>query len=137
MTVITDHVAWFRQRWADRIAGAGDSVTIRRKTGETVNPTTGVVTPVYAEPPNPIYSGKGIWRPGVQTDTQFGEQQVELAFGTLFLPYTATGIEPDDEVVISVSADGELSSKVLVVRAVSADTYVTRRALFCEDNQGG
>lgn len=132
MTVAA-HITSFRDLWADRFTDASSTCVIKRQTGESLNTTTGVITPTYTNQ----YSGVCIWRPGLRTDADAGEQQVEIRFGTLIVPYDTDGIKPDDLVDMTSTRDADLNGKQLVVRNVPADTYLTARKLFCEDNQGG
>lgn len=130
MSVASSTIGFFRSQWAQRFV---DSCVIKRQTGESFDADTGQTTSTYTNQ----YSGGCLWRPGIQLDDQFGEQQVELRFGTLYIPYDETDPEPDDLVDMTSTRDGVLDSKQLVVRNVSHDTYNTRRILYCEDNQGG
>jgi hypothetical protein len=100
-----------------------------------LNETTGVLTPTYLSP-HP-YEGVCIWRPGLRVDEDAGEQQIEIRYGTLIVPYGTDDIEPDDLVDMTSTTDTDLDGKQLVVRNVTTDTYLTARKIFCEDNQGG
>lgn len=130
MSVASSTIGFFRTRWASALV---DSCVIKRQTGESFNSSTGVTIPTYTTQ----YSGACLWRPGMRTDEQFGEEQVELRFGTLFIPYDEDDPQVDDLVDMTSTRDGVLNGKQLVVRNVVTDTYNTKRALYCEDNQGG
>jgi hypothetical protein len=124
--ILSSAVTRLRAEWAERFI---DTCAIAR-TGDrgTYNPTTlqydGGSTPA-------VYSGPALVRPGSGGTTEFGQALQTHHEYEVYLPHTATGIEPEDEVTVAVAADADLDGKVLVVEAVYADAYITRRMVGC------
>lgn len=103
-----------------------DTCTIRRKTGETTDPDTGVITPTLTT----IYTGKcriqqqsGIARPA-----DVGQANVFLSRLELQIPMAVTGVDSDDEAVIDTSVnDPDLVGRVFHVRELAHKTHATAR----------
>lgn len=129
--VLSNAVTRFRAEWALRFV---DTIAVARTTGRgTYNETT----LQYDTPTTPaIYAGPGLVRPGSTGTDSFGEAQQTRHDFAVYLPHTATGIEPEDRATCTVPGDSDLNGKVLVVEAVYADTYITRRMLGCRLDQG-
>lgn len=135
MTIIGESVDFFRDRWAERFADADADTCVITEPGEpTFDPGTGTYTPGAG---TTIYDGACIVRPLTASDVQAGEQQVELRGYLVMVPWDTTGVGPDQLVAVTSTRDPVLNGKELVVRNVASDSYVTRRAVFCDDNQGG
>ena len=130
MSVTTNVAGFFRTQWATRLT---DTCWIHRETSSSFNPTTGIETPTYTD----VYGLTGtpaacLVRPGPATDVDAGQQQTELRFYTVFVPYDQTGIQPDDRVTVTSTTDGQLDGVTLVVRNVTTDTYNHVRRVRCE-----
>lgn len=129
-------LAFFRTRWADRFADDGDTCTIRRIASQTLS-GTGTYAPTYTT----VYTGVCTVRDGSgigdHRPADYGEEQMETRKFTVLIPYTETGVQPDDEIVITSTHDARLNGLSVTVRSISADTYNTRRELLCEEAQGG
>lgn len=129
----TDVVPFFRTWWESRLTNSGTSCLVKRPSSEVFNETTGTYDVTYST----CYSGACLVRPSSHDDEQSGERQVEIRYYNLFLPHTATDIQPDDLVDITSTTDSLLNGLQMVVRNVSADAYVTRRAVRVEEVVGG
>lgn len=130
MSIPTSGLGFFRTQWADRFT---DSCVVREVTGESLNTTTGVMTPTYGT----HYSGPCLVRPQSGTSVEAGELLVEQRGYLVVIPYDETDVGVDMEVVVTSLTDAQLNGKTLIVRNVRTDTYNTARKLDCEDNQGG
>jgi hypothetical protein len=131
MSEASDVLPFFRDRWATRFNG---TCTITRTTGQTLNTTTGVYEGGSTAT---RYSGACLVRPQAAASAEYGGEQVELRNYTVFIPYTATMIVPDDIVTVTSTTDAELNGETLIVTNVQMDEWNTRRRLDCEHNQGG
>lgn len=129
MTTPVGTLAYFRTRWATRFT---DSCIVKRETGTTLNPTTGVYEPTFAN----NYSGPCLVRPLSPADAQAGEELVATRGYSVFLPYTEDDQLPNDLVDVTSATDTFLTGKQFVVRNVHGDTYATRRQLVCEEVVG-
>lgn len=130
MSIPTDTLSYFRGEWATRLT---DSCVIRGSSGETLNTTTGELTPTW----DTHYSGPCLVRPKSAMSVEAGELLVEQRGYLVVIPYDETDVGVDMEVVVTSNTDEQLDGKVLIVRNVRTDTYNTARKLDCEDNQGG
>lgn len=130
MSVATDVAAFFRNQWADRFE---DTCAVKRAGSETFNSTTGVYETTYST----TYSGPCLIRPSANDDAQAGEQQAEIRFYTVFVPYTTTNVVPDDLVDVTSAHDDYLNGLQFVVRNVAGDTYNHVRKLRCEEVVNG
>lgn len=125
-------VAVLRSEWAKSMT---DSCTIQRTTSRgPFNETTGSYdSPVTST----IYSGACRFRTAkTGAEIEFGEEIITEMDMVVELPYTATGIEPDDIVTVTVSADPELSGATMRVLAVAADSRLTHRHIAVARNLG-
>jgi hypothetical protein len=112
-----------------------DTCTIRHRTGETTDTTTGVVTPTTTT----VYTG----RCKVQQSTlgaaseprDPGEASVRLVAYAVHLPVaTSTGIRDGDEITITAAGhDPDLVGKVFTVLGTMAKTYATARRLQVQE----
>lgn len=129
--ILNSAVTRLRLEWAERFI---DTCTIAR-TGD--RGTYNATTLQYDSPTTPsVYSGAALVRPGSTGTTNFGEALQTHHDYEVYLPHTATGIEPEDRVTVAVAGDADLDGQVLVVEAVYADAYVTRRMVGCRLEQG-
>lgn len=123
------------QRAAERLMF--DQCVIRRRTGSTTDPNTGVVTPDYLSP-HP-YTGKcrikmttslGV-NPGRDRDS--GEQAVTVSQMLLQLPFAAAGIITGDEAEITASRDADLVGRKLRIDGPFGQTDATMRRYLVEE----
>ncbi|HEX5996952.1 MAG TPA: DUF6093 family protein [Jiangellales bacterium] len=109
-----------------------DTCTIRHRTGETTDPTSGVVTPTYST----VYTGPCRVQqasPAARA-TDAGEAELLLLSRVLQVPMSATGIRAGDRVTIDTSAlDPDLDGRVFVVRGEFAKTHATSRRFGIEE----
>lgn len=107
--------------------GMTDTCTIRRKTGETTDPVTAVVTPTWTA----VYAGacrlqdSGGTRGGSREETPGQDHQllVELE---LQIPIGAAVLEAEDEITLTASAhDPARVGDVLLVRDLAGKTDAT------------
>lgn len=107
-------------------AGMEDTCVIRRRTGETTDPTSGVVTPTRVG----VYTGKCRMQHSVAQSQQHdvGEDFVLLQRIELQLPMSVVGLEVGDEVTMTASAyDPDLPGRVFLVRDLFHKTNATAR----------
>lgn len=105
-----------------------DSCVIRRITSTSGDDFSGVSTPTYLNP-DP-YSGKCRVQQRTVTDTRYdvGEDSVQLQSMELHLPMSATGLQVNDQVTITSSAqDPDLVGRVFLVRDLFHKTDATAR----------
>lgn len=103
-----------------------DTCTVRRRTGESTDPDTGVVTPTYST----IYAGKCRiqQRAGIARPATVGEAEVFLSRLELHVPTSVTGIASDDIATVGASAlDADLVGRVFHVRELAHKTFATAR----------
>ena len=113
-----------------------DECTVRRVTGDTTHPDTGVVTPTYAV----ILTGQ---KCKVQTRGNWGESRdvgeaalVVLSIEVHF-PITVTGVQVRDEITIDASVhDPDLVGRVLRVKDLHHKSYTTARRFMCQEVTG-
>jgi hypothetical protein len=137
MSIATDHVTFFRTRWADRLV---DTCTGRR----IDDPRGSINTSTYqydSQSSTVIYTtGPCLLRPmgGQANADEFGQESQTRIGYTLILPFDASGIIPDDEFTIDTSVtDSEMVGKILIVRGVIYDSYRVKTKLVCELDLGG
>lgn len=113
-----------------------DACTIRRKTGESMDPVTLQMVPVYTT----LYSGK--CRVQITSTLagsvmpEAGERVVAVQRLQVQVPVIVTGVAVDDEVVVSAAKhDPDLVGRVYRVRSEFAKTHATSRRLECEEAQ--
>lgn len=113
-----------------------DRCTIRRRTGETVDPDTGDVTPTYTV----LYSdqrcraqSRGYW--GERRDV--GEADLIVLQIELQLPIAVTGLQVSNEVTIDASVhDPDLIGRVLRIKDLSHKSHATARRVMCLEVTG-
>lgn len=110
-------------------AGMRDACTIRRRTGESTNTTTGVVTPTWTT----VYSGacRVQQSEGQAREEDPGEARVLLVRRELQLPVDAsTGVRADDVATITASLnDSDLVGRAFVITGEAAKSEATSRRL--------
>lgn len=117
-----------RDEWANRFV---DTCVIKEETSSSRNDLTGQSEPVYTN----RYSGSCLWRDEGQRGADLGEEQAQVRRGTLYVPHDTTGIKPGMLVDLASPRDDDLDGLQATVISVSADTYNTRKAIECEENQ--
>lgn len=112
---------------AAAVRGMTDTCTIRRRTGETTDPVTAVVTPTWAD----VYAGpcrlqdSGGTRGGSREETP-GEDHQLLVELELQIPIGAAVLDAEDEVTLTASAhDPARVGDVLLVRDLAGKTDAT------------
>ena len=113
-----------------------DTCTIRRRTGETTDPDTGEVTPVYTT----IMTGQ---KCKVQTRGYWGEPRdigeaakVVLAF-EVHLPVSVTGLVTRDEITIdTATSDPELVGRTFRIKDLAHKSLATARRFLCQEVTG-
>ncbi len=104
-----------------------DTCSIRRRTGETTDDNTGVITPTYDDP---LYEGPcRVQQTGTQASAQQpGEAYVLMLRLEVQLPMTVVGLEVGDEIEITASAhDPDLVGRTFLVRDLAHATHKTAR----------
>lgn len=115
--------------------GMVDACVIRRVTGDTSDPDTGVETPTYAT----VYTGKcRVQQHQATADQQdIGEDHLLLLRIEVQLPMSATGLEVGDEVTMTASVhDADLVDRVFVVHDLAHKTEATARRVQCVERTG-
>lgn len=103
-----------------------DTVTVRRKTGESTNSETGVVTPTLST----IYTGvcKVQQRAGIARPAAVGEAEVFVSRLEMHVPVSVTGIASDDLATVDTSAhDQDLVGRVFHVRELAHKSFASAR----------
>ena len=112
-----------------------DTCTIRRQSGESMDPVTLQMVPTY----DTVYSGKCRVQINAvvgATMPEAGERVVVTQRIQVQIPMTVTGVEVDDQVVITAAAhDADLVGRAYRVRSEFAKTHATARRLECEESQ--
>ena len=104
-----------------------DACTIRRRTGEATDPSSGVITPTYGAD---LYSGKcRVQQRQLGGQGQnVGEAYVIVERYEVHLPMSVTGLLEGDQITITASAlDPDLVDRVFIVRDVAAKSHLTAR----------
>ena len=111
------------QRFAER--QMTDSCTVRRRTGETTNPSTGEVTPVMT----PVYSGRCRLIQSSPSGGQVtvGEAVLTLSGSVLCLPVSAGGVTTDDVATMDASSDSDLVGRTLRITAPAHQSHGVER----------
>lgn len=106
-------------------AGMVDACTIRRRTGQTGNPDTGVNTTTYAT----LYTGKCRVQQtrGRTQPHEVGQDYVLIQRLELQLPLSVTGLKVTDEVTITASRDPDLIGRVFLVKELAHKTDQSSR----------
>jgi hypothetical protein len=105
-----------------------DACVVTRVSGSTVDPETGAIVPTFAT----VYSGKCKiqMQTAVTNPSVVGEAAVFVSEPHLHVPMSATGLQPDDRVTVTVSVlDPDLVGKVGHLRGPWAETFTTARRL--------
>lgn len=126
MSIANDLATFFQDEWSNRMV---DSCVVKRETSTSFSTTSGTYSPTYST----ISSTACLIRPASAGDEQAGERQAELRMYSVYIPYTVTGVEPDDLVDVTSTNDGFINGKQFVVRNIPGDTYNHRRKLECEE----
>lgn len=109
-----------------------DTCLIRRRTGETTDPFSGTITPTYAT----IYTGKCRVQ---HQEAQAREENAGQAFLLMLvlqlqLPVSVTGLEVDDEVIMTASTyDPDLVGRVFFIRDLMHKTHTTARRVSIQE----
>lgn len=111
-----------------------DTCTIRRRTGEATDPVSGEMTPTY----DPVYSGKCRVQQSTGTAQaqaqEAGEANVLLTRFEVQVPMSVTGIQADDEVLVTASVhDPDLPGREFLVRGLAHKTHAVMRRIQCEE----
>jgi hypothetical protein len=118
-------------------AGMVDTCVIRRRSGDTTDPYSGVVTAAYVNP-DP-YSGKCRLRQvqALPETHDVGEDYVVLSRLQLQLPVSAVGLQVGDEVTVTASAhDPDLPGKVFLIRGPAVGSEITARRFEVTERTG-
>ena len=112
-----------------------DACTIRRQTGESMDPVTLQMTPTYST----LYDGKCRVQINAvvgATTPEAGERVVVTQRIQVQVPMTVTGVQVDDRIDITAAAhDADLVGRAYRVRSEFAKTHATARRLECEEAQ--
>jgi hypothetical protein len=114
-----------------------ETCTVRRATGETTDPTSGAVTPTYADP-DP-YEGPCRLKQhnAAASSADAGEDYVLLQQPELHLPMSADLLQPGDEATITAStADEHLVDRVVLVRDLPGDGNTSARRYGVTERTG-
>jgi hypothetical protein len=117
--------------------GMSDACTIRRRTGETTDPSTGVVTPTYLSP-DP-YAGKCRiqQRPGPSRPHEVSEDFVLIGRLEVQLPMAVTGLKVADEITVTVSThDPDLVGRVFLIHGLAHKTDGSSRRVAVTERMG-
>ncbi|MFG3710131.1 DUF6093 family protein [Micromonospora sp. NPDC047730] len=108
-----------------------DACVIRRKTGETTDEQTGVITPVYAT----LYTGKcRVQQAGGATPAEAGEAYRLMLRLEVQVPMSIVGLEVGDEVELTSSPlDPDLVGRTFFVRDLAHKTHATARRVGVEE----
>jgi len=113
-----------------------DSCTVRRRTGTTTNPTTGVVTPVYAvvrTSQKCRVQARGNW--GEARDV--GEAALVILALEVQFPMSVTDLQARDEITIDACVnDPDLVGRVLRVKDLHHKSHATSRRVLCQEVTG-
>jgi hypothetical protein len=110
-----------------------DTCTIRRGSGETTDPDTGIITPTYGDA---IYEGKCRvqQRTATASAQQPGEAYVLMLQLEVQLPMSVVGLEVGDEVTITASVhDPDLVDRAFLIRSLAHKTHATARRVQVEE----
>lgn len=113
---------------AAALALTQDACTVRHRSGSSVDPETGVITPTLAV----VYSGpcKIQQSAPVANPSEVGEAEVFVGQLTLHLPVTdaSAAVQPDDPVTIDACVlDASLVGKTFKLRGPAHKSYATAR----------
>lgn len=113
-----------------------DACTVRRRTGETTDLSTGAVTPTY----DVILAGQSC---KVQTRGNWGESREvgEAALVVLSIevhfPIAVVALETRDEITVDVAVyDPDLIGRVFRVKDLHHKSYATARRVMCQEVTG-
>lgn len=119
---------------AAALASMVDACTIRRRTGESTDPDTGVITPTWAS----LYVGVcRVQQSLAQADQHDVGEDYQLRLRlTVQLPVTVTGLQVNDEVTVTTSRDADLVGRVFLVRDLFHKTDETSRRVGVTERTG-
>jgi hypothetical protein len=111
-----------------------DTATVTRGGGApTLNTTTGILTPAAG---TTVYTGLcRVRQPGgvdSEAERLFGEQQVTATRYIVDFAHDVTGVEVDDVVTVTDTADADLLGRSFRVLTVPAITYQLYKGFPCE-----
>lgn len=109
-----------------------DECVIRRRTGETTDDESGVVTPTYTT----VYAGRcRVQQPSATAqERESGEAALLMLRFELQVPMSVIGVAADDEVEITASVhDPDLVGRQFVVRGLAHKTHATARRMQVEE----
>jgi hypothetical protein len=109
-----------------------DECVIRRRTGETTDDESGVVTPTYAT----VYAGKCRMQQPAATaqEQESGEAALLMVRFELQVPISVVGVAADDEVQVTASVhDPDLVGRLFAVRGLFHKTHATARRIQVEE----
>lgn len=109
-----------------------DAVLIRRRTSETTDPDTGVVSPVWTI----IYGGKAKiqQRSASASNENLGEAQRLSLQLEVHVPISETGPAADDQITVTAaSLDTALIGRVFILRGEAHKTFATARRFTAEE----
>ncbi len=135
MTIFRDAEAALAAEW---LAAMDDTCTVRTNAAGqgTYNPATRT----YDGTPSTVYAGVCLVRPRGHTSTDRAEAQHEVVDYDVYLPPTATGLAPDQQLTVdttaSATAPADLVGAVLTVMEIGLDTYNARIRLGCTLDRG-
>lgn len=130
-SAVTDVLPTLR---AEAEAAMPDTCTITRSGGEPVfDPNTGTYTPAA---PSTVYTGRCRVQAKADEVVAAGDQPVTLRRFTASLPVATSGIEVDDVLTVTDSADADLVGLSLRVVDAKSGTWLVARRLTLEHNAG-
>jgi hypothetical protein len=105
-----------------------DACVIKRVTGTTTDPNSGVITPTYST----LYTGQcrvQASKLGVAAQSKdTGEAALLMLQLEVQLPISVTGLQTEDEITITASAnDADLVGRVFLIRDLMHKTHATAR----------
>lgn len=111
-----------------------DTCTIRRSTGDTTDPNTGVVTATWKQ----LYAGRCRVQHGLAQAAQHdtGQDSLLLVRLQVHLPMTVVGLEVNDQITITTSRDPDLVGRVFLVRDLFHKTDATARRVGVTERTG-
>lgn len=124
MSVVADHVSFFRTEWEERINNSGTTCTVTRYDFD--NPTFNDVTGETEYPTsNPLTDAPCLVRPAQASEADFGEDRRQEVDYDLFLLVGTADLQEQDEVAFTSTVDPDLPT-VTVLRPFQ-DSYLTKR----------
>jgi hypothetical protein len=111
-----------------------DACLIRRRTGESTDPDSGVITPTYST----VYEGKCRVQQSTgsssATEEDAGEAHQLMVRFEVQIPMSVVGVQADDEVLITASVhDPDLVDREFLVRGLAHKTHAVMRRLQVQE----